>query len=136
MGGNLRLLTLGVVTISLRAVPNRRTSGNKKSRPRKRCVDGLVPLWQVKKARSTGSHLYLFLALVSGRDDIVTVHLHDRVNGNPLRAGFLTLTEQCASTEALKIHLGDHLERTAIPLRLPLGQMAKVRDLRSGEERG
>ena len=43
---------------------------------------------------------------------------------------------ESAPTEPFLVHLGDHRQRAAIPLRLPLRERPQVRDLGRGEERG
>ena len=61
----------------------------------------------VQPARSAGRSRLGFLTL-GGRDEVVAVHLLDDIDADLLRAGFLTLTNQRAVSEALDIHLLDH----------------------------
>src|SRR5207249_3454728 len=68
-------------------------------------------------------------------DEIVSVHSRDHVDADLLRTRLLTFAKERAPAEALQIHLRHHLQRSPVPLRLPLRKVTQVRDLRSREER-
>lgn len=69
------------------------------------------------------------------RPQVIAIHARDRVDADFLRTRILTLAEPCARAEALGVHLGDHRERTSIPLGLSLRQKPEMGDLRRGEKR-
>src|SRR5512138_3617917 len=81
----------------------------------------------VQQARQlTAARQGFLLAMLDRRSQIVAIHPRDGIDADLLRARFLALTVQRAVPKALHIHLRDHAQRTAEPLRLTLRQKAEV----------
>ena len=63
------------------------------------------------------------------RIQVIAIHPHYRVDADLLRTRFLTRSEPRAVSETLEVHLLDHRERSAIPLRLALREEPEMGDL-------